>query len=136
MATLGDGSDATSMCHSQGDGRKYIATLRTDDWIAVPVRHSLHALFVLHSQPHIVCQGADDDLWQAFLFAPPGEWATVQIPFSRFVKTWRGRVVDTDTELNSRRVLSLGLSLAGGGALEAPGPYRLALKRIIARTRA
>jgi len=57
----------------------------------------------------------------------------VQIPFSRFVKTWRGRVVETDTELNSRRVVSLGISLAGGGVLEPPGKYRLAIEHIAAR---
>jgi NADH dehydrogenase [ubiquinone] 1 alpha subcomplex assembly factor 1 len=77
-------------------------------------------------------QGADDDLWQAFLFAPPGEWTSVRIPFARFIKTWRGKVVETDAELNSRRVLSMGISLAGGGALEPPGPFSLALRSIVA----
>jgi hypothetical protein len=36
-------------------------------------------------------QGAAHDLWQAFLFAPANEWADVQVPISRFIKTWRGK---------------------------------------------
>jgi|APGre2960657444_1045066.scaffolds.fasta_scaffold04733_4 NADH dehydrogenase [ubiquinone] 1 alpha subcomplex assembly factor 1 len=78
-------------------------------------------------------QGAAQDMWQAFLFAPRDEWADVQIPMARFLKTWRGRVLDGENEMNARRVLSLGISLAGGGALEPPGPYRLGLKHIVAR---
>ena len=51
---------------------------------------------------------------------------------SRFLKTWRGKVLDGDHEMSARKVLSLGVSLAGGGVLEPPGPYRLALRDITA----
>ena len=75
---------------SQGDGRKYIATMRTDNWISLPVRmhRAQHALQCLT----FALQDAAHDLWQAFLFAPANEWADVQVPISRFVKTWRGKV--------------------------------------------
>ena len=47
-----------------------------------------------HASPCLtyVLQDAAHDLWQAFLFAPANEWADVQVPISRFVKTWRGKV--------------------------------------------
>ena len=54
----------------------------------------------------------------------------MRLPFSRFLKTYRGRVVETESDMNTRTVLSLGLSLAGGGVLEPPGPYRLEVERI------
>jgi len=82
-----------------GDGRKYLTSLRTDTWLTAP--------------------GAAHDLWQAFLFAPPGEWAAVRVPLSRFLRTWRGKLIGGEAEMNARRVLSLGVSVAGGGgALE------------------
>ena len=37
IAEHGRGAEVTC-AYAQGDGRKYIVTLRTDDWIAVPVR--------------------------------------------------------------------------------------------------
>ena len=37
-------------------------------------------------------KGAAHDLWQAFLFAPAGEWTEVHVPLERFLKTWRGKV--------------------------------------------
>lgn len=81
------------------------------------------------ARPH-AAQGAAHDLWQAFLFAPRDEWAVVTIPMARFLKTWRGKVLDGEHEMSARRVLSVGIALAGGGVLEPPGPYRLALKDI------
>lgn len=97
----------------RGDGRKYVATLRTETWVSLP--------------------GESHDLWQAFLFAPPGEWSSVHLPFSRFLKTWRGRVLETEEEMNSRAVLSVGIALAGGSSLQPPGPFRLEIAHIVAR---
>lgn len=98
-----------------GDGRKYIANIRTENWV---VGESAY------------------DVWQAFLFSRPGEWQDVAIPLDRFLLTWRGKVVDTQMEMNPRRILSLGISLAGGSELQPEGPYRLALKEIMARNSA
>ena len=112
----------------RGDGRKYIATLRTDSWMVVPVRHT--APSYPPSALNLRLQGGAHDLWQSFLFAPAGEWSVVRLPLARFLKTWKGKIVDGEGEMNARRVLSLGVSLAGGGELEAPGPYSLQLDEI------
>jgi hypothetical protein len=56
----------------RGDGRPYVASLRTDNWAKSEVD--------------------PPDLWQAFLFAPAGQWHTVQIPLTRFLLTHKGRV--------------------------------------------
>jgi hypothetical protein len=131
-------------------------------------------------------QGAAHDLWQAFLFAPAGEWTDVHVPLERFLKTWRGKacgacvwcgcccalhaecapppqVLESENEMNATKIISVGISVAGGGALEVhfvtwaalvfqhmhaepaclllrsiqpPGPYRLELERIHACNRA
>ena len=73
----------------QGDGRKYIATLRTDNWISLPVRARRCRVCACRLTPAL--QGAAHDLWQAFLFAPADEWVDVQVPIARFIKTWRGK---------------------------------------------
>ena len=57
--------------------------------------------------------GKKEDLWQAFLFAPADEWADVIIPMNRFLKTWRGRVLEIHQQMNQSKVLTLG---GGGGA--------------------
>ena len=82
------------------------------------------------------CQGAAHDLWQAFLFAPPGEWADVRVPMSRFLKTWRGKVLDSEHEMNATKIVSLGISVAGGGALDVRAALLLRLCALRADTRA
>eukprot|EP00951_Prasinocladus_malaysianus_P039560 scaffold444737_cov47-Prasinocladus_malaysianus.AAC.2 len=54
----------------RGDGRKYIANLRTDNWL-------------LGEQ--------SDDAWQAFLHTRNGEWEEIEIPLSHYVLTYRGQ---------------------------------------------
>jgi NADH dehydrogenase [ubiquinone] 1 alpha subcomplex assembly factor 1 len=100
----------------RGDGRVYLANLRTDNWV--------------------VGDQAGQDVWQAFLFAPKDEWAEVEVPFDRFRLTWRGGFVEDAVEMRAGRVTSLGLSLAGGAALQPEGPYRLAIEWVAARNRA
>ena len=108
----------------RGDGRPYIASLRTENWLV---------------------GGRSHDVWQAFLFAPgDGAWATVRLPLDRFLLTHRGRLVEARVEMNAARVISFGLGLAntggvgsgggGGGALPSspptpvpPAPFRLGL---------
>ena len=47
-----------------------------------------------------------------------GEWSEVEVPLSRFMLTWKGRVVEEVVELNAKRITSLGISLAGGEQLQ------------------
>ena len=115
----------------RGDGRKYIASLRCENWLV---------------------DEASMDVWQAFLFARcrgvrgwvggrrrrapveqrsrwgaraaafprrEGEWSEVEVPLTRFLLTWRGRVVEEAVEVNPRAVTTLGISLAGGEELQA-----------------
>jgi len=95
----------------RGDGRPYIASLRTENWLV---------------------GGRSHDVWQAFLFAPgDGAWTDVRIPLDRFLLTHRGRLVEARVEMNAARVISFGLGLAntasgvggtGGSGGDAPAP--------------
>lgn len=53
-----------------------------------------------------------------------GEWDEVHIPLHRFLLTYKGHLVEQHVEMNPARILSFGLSLAGGD-YEAEGPFRL-----------
>ena len=128
-----------------GDGRKYLASIRTENWI--------------------IGDATSADVFQAFLFArcgglgcgrhvlwhlmpcitaqssipEPGpkhccrknEWSEVEIPMSRFLLTHKGRLVETHVEMNRARIVSFGLALATGDA-EPEGPYSLGLDWIAA----
>lgn len=97
----------------KGDGRCYVSSIRTDNWVSGPSEEA-------------------GNTWQAFVFAPKDEWYVVKIPFSRYLPTWRGKIIDQHTAaMNPARVMGLGLSVAArGGPSEAvcgPGPFRLEL---------
>jgi NADH dehydrogenase [ubiquinone] 1 alpha subcomplex assembly factor 1 len=51
----------------------------------------------------------------------------VEVPLERFLLTWKGRLVEERSSMNPRRAISLGLGLAGGPQLQAPGPFCLGL---------
>ncbi|KAK9803259.1 hypothetical protein WJX72_001399 [[Myrmecia] bisecta] len=93
----------------RGDGRKYIANIRTENWIVGDRSH---------------------DIWQAYLFARKGVWQDVRVPLDRFLLTWKGKLVETEVEMARQRVLSLGISLAGGEDLQPHGPFCLGLENI------
>lgn len=95
-----------------GDGRKYIANFRTENWIVGTKNH---------------------DVWQAFLFARKGAWTDVDIPLDRFLLTWKGRLVESKMELSPQRIISLGISLAGGEKLQHHGDFSLGLHSISAK---
>eukprot|EP00897_Mesotaenium_endlicherianum_P001548 jgi/Mesen1/1420/ME001303S00465 len=99
----------------RGDGRVYVSNLRTDNWVGGPA-------------------GTESNTWQAFLFAPPGEWSTVKIPLRRYLLTWKGKLVDDKSRMNPSGVVGMGLSLTarGGpeGAVEGDGPYKLDIEWI------
>lgn len=96
----------------KGDGRKYIANIKTENWLVGDQTY---------------------DIWQAFLFARENQWQDVEIPFSRFLLTWKGRLVETKTEMNPARITSIGISLAGGEELQPEGEFRLDIDYIAAR---
>jgi len=92
----------------RSDGRKYIVSLRTDNFVT----------------------GNREDLWQAFLFSPKDQWADIIIPMSRFLKTFRGRVLANPYEMNASRVVGMGMAIAGGGGIEPEGPFKLEVASI------
>ena len=91
----------------KSDGRKYVASIRTDNWVT----------------------GGKEDLWQCFLFAPKDTWADVIIPKSRFLKTWRGGVLEHEYEMSASKVMGIGVAVAGGG-VEPPGDFRIELASV------
>lgn len=99
------------------DGRPYIASLRTENFI--------------------VGDHQSDDVWQAFLFARKGEWQEVEIPVSKFVLTYKGKLVETRAEMNPERIVSVGLSVAvddvGWERLQPPGDFSLGIEWIMAK---
>ena len=60
-------------------------------------------------------------------------WSDVDIPLSRFLLTWKGKLVESKMELNPQRIISLGVSLAGGEKLQHEGDFRLGLRSISAK---
>lgn len=98
----------------KGDGRKYIANMRTENWLV---------------------GGPSHDVWQAFLFAREGQWQDVAIPLHHFLLTWKGQLVEQKTEINAKRVISVGISLAGGEALQLQGTFSLGLEWVRAERR-
>lgn len=57
------------------------------------------------------------------------------IPLDRFLLTWKGQLVEEKTEINAQRVISVGISLAGGDALQPQGNFNLGLEWIKAERR-
>lgn len=96
----------------RGDGRCYISTIHTENWVNMPGR-------------------TDDNTWQAFVFIPKGYWYEARIPLSRYLPTWRGNVMDSKLEMNPSRIVGMSLSVnaEGGpqGAVIGPGEFRLEL---------
>ena len=57
----------------------------------------------------------------------PGEWQEVVLPFSRFLLTWKGKLVETKSRMSPQRITSIGIALAGGDALQPQGRFSLGL---------
>ncbi|KAF4541366.1 putative complex i intermediate-associated protein 30 protein [Lasiodiplodia theobromae] len=86
----------------KSDGRKYFVNVQTES--VVPT-----------------------DLHQHRLFArKPGEWETVLIKLSEFVRTNHGIPVEPQKEMMRQRVRSVGISLTD----RVPGPYELCIGKI------
>lgn len=62
-----------------------------------------------------------------------GEWTEVEVPLGRFLQTWKGRLVDSEEQMNPGRIVGLGISVAGAGGEADDGDFRLDLDWIRAR---
>ncbi|KAK1360917.1 putative complex I intermediate-associated protein 30 [Heracleum sosnowskyi] len=94
----------------KGDGRCYISTIYTENWVNSPGQE-------------------EDNSWQAFVFVPKDDWYIAKIPLARYLPTWRGNVIDAQMEMNPSRVLGMSLSVnaEGGlpGAKTGPGDFHV-----------
>ncbi|EPS58917.1 hypothetical protein M569_15894, partial [Genlisea aurea] len=106
----------------KGDGRCYISTIYTENWVNSPGQQ-------------------EDNSWQAFVFVPPGGWHIAKasqkqkqktlccetIPLERYLPTWRGNVIDSELEMNPSRIVGMSLSVnaegGGFGAKTGPGDF-------------
>lgn len=92
----------------KGDGRCYISTIYTENWVNSPGQQ-------------------EDNSWQAFVFVPKDNWYIAKIPLARYLPTWRGNVIDAKLEMNPARIVGLSLSVnaEGGvpGAKSGPGHF-------------
>ena len=86
----------------KSDGRKYFVNLQTES--------------IVHT-----------DIHQHRLYARrPGQWETVLIKWSEFVRTNHGMVVEPQTELLRQKVRTVGIGLID----RVPGPFELYVDRI------
>ncbi|WCJ39348.1 NADH:ubiquinone oxidoreductase intermediate-associated protein 30 [Euphorbia peplus] len=95
----------------KGDGRCYITTIYTENWVNSPGQ-------------------MEDNSWQAFVFVPKDQWYIAKIPLARYLPTWRGNIIDSNMEMNPSRILGMSLSVNAGtghvqGAKSGPGDFRL-----------
>lgn len=87
----------------RGDGRPYKLSLMTD-------------------------AGFDSVLYQSRFETLPGEWQTIDLPFSGFVARRRGRPVAGAPELDPAAIRAFGLMTE----LRLPGPFALELRALLA----
>ncbi|KAM0837446.1 hypothetical protein ACQ4PT_061649 [Festuca glaucescens] len=94
----------------RGDGRCYISTIYTENWVNSPGQE-------------------EDNSWQAFVYVPQDNWQILKIPLDSYLPTWKGNVIEAKLEMNPSRVVGMSLSLnaEGGvpGAKTGPGDFRL-----------
>ncbi|KAG8380203.1 hypothetical protein BUALT_Bualt07G0169000 [Buddleja alternifolia] len=105
----------------KGDGRCYISTIYTENWVNSPGQQ-------------------EDNSWQAFVFVPKDNCNILlrlflifikkfeiliskrvcfieQIPLARYLPTWRGNVIDANLEMNPSRVVGMSLSVNAEGGV-------------------
>ncbi|CAO2166254.1 unnamed protein product [Urochloa humidicola] len=94
----------------KGDGRCYISTIYTENWVNSPGQQ-------------------EDNSWQAFVYTPQDRWQTLKIPLDSYLPTWRGNVIEAKLEMNPARIVGMSLSVnaEGGvpGAKTGTGDFRL-----------
>ncbi|CAN6443083.1 unnamed protein product [Victoria cruziana] len=94
----------------KGDGRCYISTIYTENWINAPGQ-------------------LEDNTWQAFVVLPRDNWYIAEISLASYLPTWRGNIVDARLEMNPSRIVGMSLSVnaEGGvpGTRSGPGDFKL-----------
>lgn len=86
----------------RSDGRRYFVNIQTESIVAEDLhQHRLHC-------------------------STPGQWETVLIDLSAFVRTNHGELVEPQAEMLREKVRSIGLSLTD----RVPGPFEIAIGRI------
>ncbi|KAG9530488.1 hypothetical protein KCU71_g17274, partial [Aureobasidium melanogenum] len=94
-------------------------------YIALKVKSDARKYFVNVQTESIV----PTDLHQHRLYAQtPGEWETVIVPISEFVRTNHGMVVEPQSDMMRQKVRSIGIGLID----RVPGPFDLCIAEIYA----
>ncbi len=91
----------------KSDGRKYFVNMQTESIVPTDIHQHLLPSYT------------------------PGEWETVTIPFSAFVRTNYGMVVEPQREMLRQKVKSVGIGLTD----RVPGPFELRIADIYATNR-
>lgn len=86
----------------KSDGRKYFVNVQSETLVYTDIHQ--HRLYTRR----------------------PGEWETVLIKWSDFVRTNYGQVVEPQTELPTEKVRTVGIGLTD----RVPGPYDLAISKV------
>ncbi len=86
----------------KSDGRKYFVNIQTESIVYTDIHQ--HRLFAKRS----------------------GEWETILIPWSEFVRTNYGQPVEPQTEMLTQKVRSIGIGLTD----RIPGPFDLAVSKL------
>jgi NADH dehydrogenase [ubiquinone] 1 alpha subcomplex assembly factor 1 len=92
----------------KSDGRKYFVNIQTESIVPTDIHQHLLPSYT------------------------PGKWETVTIPFSAFVRTNYGMVVEPQKEMLRQRVKSVGIGLTD----RVPGPFELCIADVYATNRA
>lgn len=110
-----DAFDALSY-RVRGDGRAYIASLRTENWLT---------------------DDTSRDVWQCAFQPPAGEWVDVVIPIEAFTQTYRGRAIHDHARMSANRVVYAGISVAGNAETDpdarrrSDGAFRLDVHSVV-----
>lgn len=92
----------------KSDGRKYFINIQTESIVPTDIHQHLLPTYT------------------------PGQWETVTIPFSAFVRTNFGMVVEPQKEMLRQKVRSVGIGLTD----RVPGPFELCIADIYATNKA
>lgn len=92
----------------KSDGRKYFVNIQTESIVPTDLHQHLLPSYT------------------------PGEWETVTIPFSSFVRTNYGMVVEPQREMMRQKVRSVGIGLID----RVPGPFELCIADVWATNKA
>ncbi|KAK3674250.1 hypothetical protein LTR78_005719 [Recurvomyces mirabilis] len=92
----------------KSDGRRYFINIQTESIVPTDIHQHLLPSYT------------------------PGQWETVTIPFSAFVRTNYGVVVEPQKEMLRQKVRSVGIGLTD----RVPGPFELCIADVYATNRA